>query len=226
VKPRWPLTLSLAKGHDAVPEFILASESPRRRDLLARLGLHFRVVPAGIDEAALLDGGRPQRLARRLARAKAEAVARDNPHAVVLAADTLVILRGQVLGKPTAAADAKRMLAGLRGRRHRVVTGVTLQLPHGRRPLLQHVTTTVRMRSYSDGEIEAYVRSGAPFDKAGAYAIQNAAFDPVEAYEGCYCNVVGLPLWTVLRLLQSAEIAVAGERMPAACAACPLRPFA
>jgi MAF protein len=205
-------------------ELILASESPRRRELLSGLGMRFRVVPAGIDEGALLDGGRPERLARRLARAKAQAVARDHPDAAILAADTLVVWRGEVLGKPSSADEAKRMLRHLRGRWHQVVTGVALLPPGRRRPLLAHVSTMVRMRSYSDSETEAYVGSGAPFDKAGAYAIQDADFGPVESYEGCYCNVVGLPLWTVLQMLRHCGIFAAGEGMPAACTACPLRP--
>jgi len=202
---------------------VLASASPRRRELLARLGFAFEVVASGVDEDGAAAAS-PRSLARRLAREKALDVAAGRPDEAVLAADTIVVLRGEVLGKPRDAAEAREMLARLRGRTHRVLTGVALRVP-GRRLLAAHVVTRVRMRTYAAEEVEAYIAGGDPFDKAGAYAIQDEGFRPVEAYAGCYCNVVGLPLWTALRLLSAAGLQPPGapDMLPA-CAACPERP--
>ncbi len=184
-------------------KLILASASPRRRDLLSRLGIPFEVVPAEIDED--FGAGRPERVARRLAAAKAHAVAALRPQALVLAADTVVACRGGLLGKPRDAAEAQAMLRLLRGRIHRVVTAVAVLPPGRRRPLVDHAVTRVTMRRYTDENIAASVARGDPFDKAGAYAIQDDTFRPVESYDGCYCNVVGLPLWTAIRLLGRAR---------------------
>lgn len=202
---------------------VLASSSPRRRELLARLGFEFEVIPPKVDEdgAVAVSAGA---LARRLAREKALDVAARRPHEAVLAADTVVVLRGEVLGKPRDAAEARETLARLRGRTHRVITAVALCVP-GRRVLSAHVVTRVRMRTYGAEEVEVYVVGGDAFDKAGAYAIQDERFHPVEAYAGCYCNVVGLPLWTALRLLSAAGLQPPGAAdMLPACAACPERP--
>ncbi|MCH7835457.1 MAG: septum formation protein Maf [Chloroflexi bacterium] len=210
---------------------ILASASPRRRELLARFGLPFEVVEPQVDERGL--EGRPERLARRLAVAKARAVAASRPQATVLAADTVVAFRGDILGKPQDAAEAEAMLRRLRGRSHRVVTAVAVLPPAQtgarwggrRRPLIDHAVTRVTMRRYSDAEIAASIASSNPFDKAGAYAIQDERLSPVEAYDGCYCNVVGLPLWTALRLLSRAGLDithVTPERLLPQCAVCPL----
>ncbi len=210
---------------------ILASASPRRRELLARFGLPFEVVEPQVDERGL--EGRPERLARRLAVAKAHAVATTRSQATVLAADTVVAYRGDILGKPQDAAQAEAMLRRLRGRSHRVVTAVAVLPPAqtgarrgGRsRPLIDHAVTRVTMRRYSDAEIAASIASGDPFDKAGAYAIQDERLSPVEAYDGCYCNVVGLPLWKALRLLSRAGLditQVTPERLLPQCAVCPL----
>ena len=212
-----------------VSRLILASASPRRRELLARLRIPFDVVPPGIDEEP--DGSPPVRLARRLAVAKAQAVAAGHPEAAVLAADTVVVHTGDVLAKPRDADEARAMLARLRGRRHRVITAVAV-LPAGRRrPLVEHAVTLVSMRSYSDDEITASIARGDPFDKAGAYAIQDPLLRPVSSYEspgggpGCYCNVVGLPLWLALRLLAPAGVGTkdisAIDLLPQ-CSACPL----
>ncbi|HWO73432.1 MAG TPA: Maf family protein [Dehalococcoidia bacterium] len=202
---------------------VLASSSPRRRELLARLGFEFEVVPPEVDEDGAVTAS-ARALARRLAREKALDVAARRPHEAVLAADTVVVLRGEVLGKPRDAAEARETLARLRGRTHRVITGVTLCVP-GRRLLSAQVVTRVRMRTYGAEEVEVYIASGDAFDKAGAYAIQDERFHPVEAYAGCYCNVVGLPLWTALRLLSAAGLQPPGapDMLPA-CAACPERP--
>ncbi|TEU00264.1 MAG: septum formation protein Maf [Dehalococcoidia bacterium] len=202
---------------------ILASASPRRRELLARLGLPFEVVEPDIDESTLT--GRPERIARRLAAAKARAVSEERPDATVLAADTVVAHRGVLLGKPRDAAEAEATLKRLRGRAHRVVTAVAVLPPGRRRPLLDHVATRVTMRRYTDAEIAASIARGDPFDKAGAYAIQDEGLAPVAAYQGCYCNVVGLPLWTAVRLLGRAGLDIthitAADLLPQ-CGECPL----
>jgi len=203
---------------------ILASASPRRRDLLSYLGIPFGVLPSDIAEDAAYDGGRPERVARRLAAAKARAVSAQMPAATVLAADTVVAHRGALLGKPRDAAEAQAMLGTLRGRTHRVITAVAV-LPAGRRrPLVGHVLTRVTMRPYADEEIAASIARGDPFDKAGAYAIQDEILRPVASYEGCYCNVVGLSLWLVVRLLGRAGLDVthvSEKQLPPPCAYCP-----
>lgn len=221
----------------AAPRLILASASPRRRALLACLGLPFDVVPPEIDEDAAGSDGRPERVARRLAAAKARTVAAGHPQAVVLAADTVVAHGGLLLGKPTGAHQAAAMLRRLRAGDHLVISAVAVSAP-GRRLAVAHAiaqaVTRVRMRNYSDGEIAASIARGDPFDKAGAYAIQDEALHPVERYEGCYCNVVGLPLWTAIRLLGRAcpELAEGAglditslslANLPPQCANCPLR---
>jgi len=204
---------------------VLASASPRRRELLSRLGIAFEVVPSGVEEDSI-GTGRPERAARRLATAKALAVAAFRPDAVVLAADTVVSHRGDLLGKPRDAQQAAAMLRRLRGRTHRVITAVAVLPPRRARPLIDHVLTRVTMRRYPDEEIAASIARGDPFDKAGAYAIQDEHFAPVDRYDGCYCNVVGLPLWTAIRLLGKAGLDIThigAENLPPQCAACPLR---
>ena len=175
---------------------ILASSSPRRRQLLQKLGLDFAVMKPQIDESR-----RPNEsltaYVERLSRQKAAAVAAmlGDEAAVVIAADTIVALADEPLGKPYDADDARRMLKKLRGRRHQVYTAFTLHQT-GRPPqiITTRVCTDVYMRDYADAEIEAYIASGDPLDKAGGYAIQNQAFHPVARIEGSYTNVVGLPL--------------------------------
>ena len=204
---------------------ILASASPRRRTLLARLGLPFDVIPPEVDEDAAHDQ-RPDRVARRLAVAKARAVAAANPNATVLAADTVVVHRGALLGKPGDPAQATATLRRLRGDVHRVITAIAVVPPRRRRSLVAHAVTRVRMRDYSDGEIAASIARGDPFDKAGAYAIQDELLHPVANYEGCYCNVDGLPLWTAIRILCRAGLdltPIVIGNLPPQCAGCPLR---
>jgi septum formation protein len=204
--------------------FVLASASPRRRELLTALDYHFEVVPSTVDEEAF-EGGRPEALVRRLARAKAKDVAEKLPGVTVLAADTVVVLRRAVLNKPRDAAEAREMLGRLRDRWHRVITAVCL-VTASHRTRVEHAVTRVRMRPYADSEVEASIARGDPFDKAGGYAIQDAEFAPVAAYEGCSCNVVGLPLWTARRLLAEAgTVAPPGTSMPAACDTCPFAPL-
>jgi nucleoside triphosphate pyrophosphatase len=193
---------------------ILASASPRRQELLARLGLPFEVRPSGIEEP--LPGDIPARaLATALARAKAADVAdrlRGAAEAptVIVGADTLVVLDGRPLGKPASRHDARRMLRALRGRTHEVVTAVLVRdADAAGHELTETVVSRVVMRAYTDEEIDAYVATGEPDDKAGAYAVQGAGGRLVRRVEGCYTNVVGLPLMTTARLLQAFGLAPA-----------------
>lgn len=205
---------------------ILASASPRRRELLSRLGIPFDVSPTEVAEDTGADGD-AQRAARRLARVKAEAARLAIPQTPILAADTVVALDGAILGKPVDAGEAREMLRRLRARSHRVITAVAVLSAGQRSALVRHLVTEVRMRAYSDAEIEASIARGDPFDKAGAYAIQDELFHPAESYDGCYCNVVGLPLWPAIELLKRAGLDlshVAADDLLPECATCPLRP--
>jgi septum formation protein len=199
--------------------FVVASASPRRHELLAALGLVFEVRPAAIDEAAVADDLPPADAVLAIAIAKAEAVPCDD--ALLLTADTVVVLDGRILGKPVSPAEARRMLAALRARTHRVVTGVCLVAPDARRTAV--VESEVRMRAYGTDEVEAYVAAGGGLDKAGAYGIQDEPLRPVEAIAGCWCNVMGLPLWTTWGLLRAAGLLAprTPEEPFARCAACP-----
>jgi septum formation protein len=190
-----------------MPRLVLASASPRRRELLARLGVAFEVVPSGIEER-LTPGVAATDLVAQLARAKAADVARRLDPAVVLGADTLVVLNGRPLGKPGSRDEAAAMLAALGGRVHEVVTGVAV-LDAGGVARTETVTSRVRMRAYDAGEIAAYVASGESDDKAGAYAAQGAGGRLVAAIEGSWTNVVGLPLGATARLLRAAGVPVA-----------------
>ncbi len=178
---------------------MLASSSPRRRELLGILGIPFTVQHADIDES-VRPGESPKAYAARLAREKANTVARAHPGTLVLGADTTVILRDEILGKPMDAADADRMLRALSGKAHEVATAVCL-VKDGHAQ--EHVETThVFMRAIPEHEIEAYIASGEPMDKAGAYAIQGGAAKWIYRIEGDYFNVVGLPLAAVWNLLK------------------------
>jgi len=176
---------------NAPTSLVLASTSPRRRELVTLFGLAFTFVSADVDESPR-EGEPPQELVRRLSRAKAEIGARGIPDAIIIAADTVVALDGSILGKPKDSADATRMLKRLRGRAHTVYSGLTVA--RGARQITQVATTTVWMRDYTDAEIAAYVATGDPLDKAAAYAIQHGAFRPVARIDGCHANVMGLPL--------------------------------
>jgi MAF protein len=205
---------------------ILASRSPRRRDLLAHLGVPFRVVVPEVEEdVAPASSGQPEELAEALALAKAQAVARDEGEGVVIAADTIVVDGETILGKPADGAEAAEVLRRLKGREHRVITGLAVVDAASGWRAASHVVTAVRMRHYSDIEIAAYIARGEPLDKAGAYAIQDEQFHPVASYDGCYCNVVGLPLKALLTLLRRAGVDIRPDRLqelPAHCARCPI----
>ncbi|MGD9890245.1 MAG: nucleoside triphosphate pyrophosphatase [Dehalococcoidia bacterium] len=193
-----------AEAAGASPPLVLASASPRRRTLLAALGLPFGVINADIDEQ-ILPGERPRDAALRLARTKAETVADGLQRGVVLGADTLVVLDNHIRGKPQDADEATAMLRALRNRGHQVITAVALCYAASGHVHTAAPITAVWMRNYTDAEIADSIAAGTPFDKAGAYAIQDEAFAPVARIDGCYCNVVGLPLWTVYHLLNQME---------------------
>jgi septum formation protein len=175
-------------------KLILASGSPRRKEILENAGYEFDVVPAEFEEDLSLDMP-PHELARHLSQGKAWDVARGNYDAVVLAADTLIAFEGHILGKPHTPDEARRMLRTLSGRTHSVITGFTVM--EGEHAVTRSVETTVTFRALSDGDVEDYIDTGEPLDKAGAYAIQEQGASLVEKVEGDYLNVVGLPLENV-----------------------------
>jgi septum formation protein len=177
---------------------ILASASPRRHDLLLAAGIDHRVQPANVPER-LIDGEDATSFVRRLARAKAHAVDLGEDD-VVLGADTVVCLNDLILGKPRDSADANRMLGLLSGREHEVLTAVCLRSAKG--TIVDVAATNVSFVAISEREIEEYVKSGEPVDKAGAYAIQGLASKYISGIHGCYHNVVGLPVSLVYRLLK------------------------
>jgi MAF protein len=196
---------------------VLASNSPRRHELLALGGWSFQVAPANVDETALPDES-PAAYVQRVALAKGQAVLPHTaPGVVVVAADTTVADGLQILGKPADKKEALRMLHQLRGRTHQVFTALAI-LRHSTLPLVDLCETLVPMRNYSDLEMETYISSGDPFDKAGAYAIQHPGFRPVPILDGCYANVVGLPLCHLLRTLRQTG-AYDHADLPAACQA-------
>lgn len=183
------------------PRLILASRSPRRAELLGRLGLEFEIHAADIDEE-YADHEMPADHAERLAREKAITVWKANPEALVIGSDTSVIVDSDVLGKPRDPEDAMRMLRRLSGRNHDVFTGIAIASPHGTFSTVERVR--VRFRALDPEEYEAYVATGEPMDKAGAYGIQGFGSALVEAIEGDYFAVVGLPLVRTLELLRRA----------------------
>jgi septum formation protein len=181
----------------------LASASPRRAELLRAAGVAFDVQPAQVDES-IHDNESPETYVRRVAVAKARAVHQQAPERVVLAADTTVVIDGAILGKPLDAGDARRMLRLLAGRRHEVMTAVTVIAPsdEGVREDTQLETTNVEFAPLSGEEIDWYIDSGEPMDKAGAYGIQGLASRFVVRVDGSYSNVVGLPVALVYQMLK------------------------
>ncbi|MGH2442551.1 MAG: Maf family protein [Chloroflexota bacterium] len=179
---------------------ILASTSPRRHELLSRTGIDFIVAPSSVVERRPVMGEAPGNYALDLARVKARSVAADHPGAITLAADTIVTVDAMILGKPENGYDAVRMLRLLRGREHKVYTGVVV-LGRGMHQGL--VASSVRMKAFSDAELLEYVGSGEPADKAGAYAVQGLGRDLVTAVAGCFENVMGLPVCMSQALLRT-----------------------
>jgi len=194
---------------------LLASASPRRRELLALLALAFTVVAADVDETDG-EGESPPAMVHRLSRSKALTVAARYPSTLVVAADTTVALDGRSLGKPADAAEATAMLRALRGRPHRVYSSLTVALKE--QIVTDLAESQVWMRPYSDDEIARYVAGGDPLDKAGAYGIQHAGFHPAARVEGCFASVMGLPLCHLARALARLGVATPVD-VPAACRA-------
>ncbi|MEW6567756.1 MAG: Maf family protein [Chloroflexota bacterium] len=190
---------------------VLASKSPRRRELLEAVGREATVIPIGVDEAPL-PGEPAEAVVRRLSLAKARQAAAVSP-GLALGADTIVVEGDRLLGKPGDTEQAKRMLESLAGRNHRVLTAVALVDNRTGGEVVEVCETEVPMRAYGGQEIEAYIASGAPFDKAGGYGIQDDGFRPValERLQGCYANVMGLPLCHLARALRRL-----GENLPVA----------
>jgi septum formation protein len=194
----------------ATPMLVLASASPRRQELLRNAGIGFTVYPANIPEIPRA-GENPRDYAERLAREKAQAVFHQHPGKLVLGADTIVVVDGEILGKPRDRADAARMLRLLSGRTHQVITGVCLAGPQLRTENhklgtgfedTRSETTQVSVMTLTDDDIQSYIATGEPLDKAGAYAIQGTASRWIPRIEGDYFNVVGLPVALVCRMLQ------------------------
>jgi MAF protein len=205
---------------EAVPHLILASSSPRRRELLALTQWPAEIRPAQADEQPLA-GEDAAGVAQRLSRVKAHCVAEQAPAgSLVLAADTVVVLEGAILGKPADESEARAMLGTLRGREHEVITGLALRVAGDAWEAADLCQTRVPMRDYTESEADAYVRSGAALDKAGAYGIQDRGFEPVDMdrMSGCFANVMGLPLCHLVRLMRRRGIRAAND-VPAACQA-------
>jgi nucleoside triphosphate pyrophosphatase len=185
-------------------KLILASASPRRAQILRDAGIDFEILPTGVHEARARGEG-PESMTQRLAEAKAQAavikLGRLQEPAIVIAADTVVELEGQAFGKPDSAEMARDMLRRLSGKTHRVITGIAVvRLPDGL-ARIETECTTVRFATLTPEEVSEYVQTGEPLDKAGAYAIQGFGGRFIERIEGCYFNVVGLPLTRLYRLL-------------------------
>ncbi len=190
------------ESYSMTPLLILASGSPRRRQLLSLTGWSFGIRPADIDETPLVNEA-PAAYVTRLASSKARAVGRlSEGGAVILASDTTVADGARILGKPASAAEAREVLVSLRGRSHQVLTAIAGLERDSNQLVTDLCVTQVWMRDYTDAEIEEYIATGDPFDKAGAYAIQHAAFHPVERLEGCYGCLMGMSVCQVTRLLR------------------------
>jgi len=193
-------------------DVILASKSPRRQELLRNLIDQFIVINADIDESALSEE-LPDEVVLRLAKEKAisvgEIIAR-NPtlDKIVIGADTIVVDGSEILGKPADEYDARRILEQLRGKKHQVLSGIVLYQIQNGKISDRLIQTKVQMRDYRDEEIQDYIDSGDPFDKAGAYAIQNKIFDPAPEFDDCYANVMGLPLCDLYVLMKEAGLEV------------------
>jgi septum formation protein len=187
----------------------LASTSPRRRELLALLGVSFHTLAPAVDEMPMR-GEAVEDYPLRLATAKAEAGARLNGKSarLIVAADTTVAVDGALLGKPEDAQEARQMLLRLRGRVHFVISGVAVLEPASETTLAERCISSVPMRCYTDSEIEAYIATGDSLDKAGSYAIQHAGFHPVEGFNGCFANVMGLPLCHLTRMLRRLDVLI------------------
>lgn len=190
-------------------KLVLASASPRRRDLMNGLGLEFQVMAAGVPEETR-PGEPPQDMVMRLSLEKASASAESLNDGLIIGADSMVVLEGEAIGKPADAAEARSMLRRLSGTHHQVMTGLSvINAATGERQT-DFMASQIKVRALSEAEIDASIQSGMPFDKAGAYAVQDQDLKPAESWQGCYSNIVGLPLCRLLEMLQSL-----GYRLPA-----------
>ncbi len=185
-----PIIMTMTKMKHCI---ILASSSPRRRDLLRQIGVDFDVYPADVDES-ILAGESPEDYAVRVSRDKVRVVAKKVGEGIIIAADTIVVFKDAILGKPVDSEDAKRMLEMLSGKMHRVITGLAVMNAATGMVICKTPTTTVWFRNLDEEEVNKYVFSGEPLDKAGAYGIQGKGALLVDKIKGCYNNVVGLPL--------------------------------
>jgi septum formation protein len=188
------------------PQWILASASPRRSDILDRMGIRFRVDPSGIPEPARHPGEAPSRYAVRIARMKAVEVAKRHKSGLILSADTVVVSGRCILGKPENREDARAMLKRLSARWHEVVTGICLLDCKNRRTRSAFSSSRIHFRRLSPAEIEWYLRTGEYRDKAGAYGIQGHASLFVDRIEGCYFNIVGFPVAQFAKLCRKTGI--------------------
>lgn len=174
-------------------KLILASQSPRRAQLLKQVGFEFEVIPSHIDESQIQNGD-PEHTVKALSLAKAESVAQTIKNGIIIGSDTVVVLGEDILGKPESETDAKAMLRRLAGKTHRVYTGFTIYEKPSQRHLSDYEVTQVHFRELFDWEIDRYVSTKSPMDKAGAYGIQDQSAVFADRIEGCFYNVVGFPL--------------------------------
>lgn len=209
------ISSKLTHSRASETRIVLASGSPRRLELLRNLGLAFEVIPSNVDET-IPDGVTPEELVEMLARKKAEDVLNSlvpHKHLVIIGADTMVVLDGKLIGKPTSVEDAEEMLSRLSEHTHIVVTGVTVLEKRGDKELkrFQHVEKSyVTFRKLEQAEIKAYVDTKEPMDKAGAYALQGIGAALVEKIEGCYTNIIGLPVPETVLMLRQAGVNILG----------------
>lgn len=194
---------------------ILASQSPRRKELLSWIGLPYAVQPADVDET-ILPSEDPEKYVLRLGNEKAIAVRMKNATGIIIAADTAVVDDGAILGKPETQENAFEYLQQLRGKEHLVISGLIVRTLNDEKILQDICRSRVQMRHYSNEEIRAYIQTGDPMDKAGAYAVQHKGFHPVVNYQGCFANVMGLPLCHLVRTLAKCEIQPVID-LPATC---------
>jgi len=188
-------------------EIILASASPRRKKLLEQIGLPIKVVPSNIDEK-LNPRLKPKGQAEELSLEKAQTVAEKYPDAIIIAADTIVYIQGDILGKPKNLEDARRMIKKLQGKTHSVITGFTILHKASQKSITDSVETAVTFRKLKESEIKNYIKIEKPLDKAGGYGVQGAGALLLESINGDFFNVVGLPLSKVIPLLKKFDIEV------------------
>ena len=183
----------------------LASASPRRRQILGWTGIHFNILSADVDESEF-EGENPKEYVNRLAVEKARrAMEKISSEGLVIAADTTVVLEDKILGKPINRADAVRMLTFLRNKQHKVITALVVLKLSDKSSISDCCISPIQMRDYTDQEIQTYVNTDDPLDKAGAYAIQHPQFDPVINFQGCFASVMGMPLCHLERNLRQLE---------------------